>query len=227
MLLHGFGANLGTFKELLPFLLGKGSLVLVDLPGHGNSSVAGAPRSAPGVAEAVISALLDRQIDSFHLIGHSLGGLVASFMAAARPQHIERLSLIACAGVGPLLNTAFFRGFLAATSADELLPSLAAAYSSPPDNLRRVSELTFAWLSRPGVRAYLKDLVEAVPGVEIDLRSTIGRGVEITALWGRNDGVLPVENAHHLPAQIPVTVLPDAGHTPHIEMPAEVAKWLL
>jgi pyruvate dehydrogenase E2 component (dihydrolipoamide acetyltransferase) len=227
VLLHGFGSNSGTFQNLLPFLRGKGSLVLVDLPGHGRSGVPDYDPSPDKMAVAVAEALSPLHLDSFQLVGHSLGAMVATHVAAALAPQVSRLSLIACAGVGPELNLSFFRAFLSATAAEDLLPQLAAAYGTPPQDLSKIGRGIFAWLEKPGVRAWLGKVVESAPSFSAAIAPAIAKGIPVSALWGARDIITPVGNARSLPPEVSLDILDDAGHVPHLEAPAEVARWIL
>lgn len=97
--LHGWLDNAASFVPLAA-QWGDIELIALDLPGHGASahlppaadySVVGAARSAFAAADAL-------GWERFQLLGHSLGGAVASVMAAAMPQRIVRLALIEALG---------------------------------------------------------------------------------------------------------------------------------
>ena len=53
----------------------------------------------------------DRGIDRAHLIGHSMGSLVAMTVADKAPARIASLSLISAAGFGKEINGAYISGF--------------------------------------------------------------------------------------------------------------------
>ncbi|GAB2629138.1 alpha/beta fold hydrolase [Novilysobacter erysipheiresistens] len=97
--LHGWLDNAASFVPLQPHLRGI-ELVAADLSGHGASAhlplaagytVVNAARAMFGLADAL-------GWQRFSLLGHSLGAAVASVMAAAAPQRIERLLAIEALG---------------------------------------------------------------------------------------------------------------------------------
>lgn len=97
--LHGWLDNAASFVPLQPYLPTL-DFVAPDLPGNGASAhlphaadytVVGSARAAFAIADAL-------GWDRFSLLGHSLGGAIASVMAAAMPQRIERLLVIEALG---------------------------------------------------------------------------------------------------------------------------------
>jgi pimeloyl-ACP methyl ester carboxylesterase len=104
--LHGWLDNAASFDRLAPLLCGQFHIVALDLPGHGWSG-----HRPPGTWYHYIDYLGDVLAaadalgwEHFGLLGHSLGGAVASVLAAACPERIERLLLIEA--LGPLTGAA-------------------------------------------------------------------------------------------------------------------------
>ncbi|HSC11811.1 MAG TPA: alpha/beta fold hydrolase [Rhodanobacteraceae bacterium] len=100
--LHGWLDNAASFDRLAPLLCEHFHIVAIDLPGHGRSG-----HRPPGTWYHYVDYLGDTLAAAdalgwtrFGLLGHSLGGTVASMLAAACPQRIERLFLIEA--LGPL-----------------------------------------------------------------------------------------------------------------------------
>lgn len=97
--LHGWLDNAASFVPLAPHLAGI-ELVAPDLPGHGASdhlppgmdySFAGAVHTVLDVADAL-------GWERFSLLGHSMGAGIASLVAAACPDRIDRLVAIEALG---------------------------------------------------------------------------------------------------------------------------------
>lgn len=82
VLLHGMGHTAQVWHGLVEHLDGRGWLA-VDLPGHGRSPWR-APYTFDGMAAAVAAQLPPRR--PVLAVGHSMGGVVALALAAARPQ---------------------------------------------------------------------------------------------------------------------------------------------
>lgn len=97
--LHGWLDNAASFLPLAPHLGGI-DLVALDLPGHGHSAhlPPGADYSFASAIASVLDAADALGWDRFALLGHSMGAGIASQVAAACPQRIERLLVIEALG---------------------------------------------------------------------------------------------------------------------------------
>lgn len=97
--LHGWLDNAASFVPLQPHLDGI-ELVAADLPGHGASAhlPLAAGYTVVNSARAMFALADALGWQRFSLLGHSLGAAVASVMAAAAPQRIERLLAIEALG---------------------------------------------------------------------------------------------------------------------------------
>jgi pimeloyl-ACP methyl ester carboxylesterase len=102
VMLHGFGDGEFVWNTVLPVLTDYGSVVTVDLRGHGESDRASA-RSY--VLESYVADVLHviRVLDlgTITLVGHSLGAAVALCITAKAPDLVRRLALL---DGGPGLN---------------------------------------------------------------------------------------------------------------------------
>lgn len=103
--LHGWLDNAGSFNFLAPLLADDWQVVALDLRGHGHSS-----HIAPGAWYHYVDYFdeLRGVLDHFgwakvDLLGHSLGGTLASLFAALYPERVGSLLLIEA--LGPLTTT--------------------------------------------------------------------------------------------------------------------------
>jgi pimeloyl-ACP methyl ester carboxylesterase len=99
--LHGWLDNAASYLPLSPYL-SDFEVVALDLPGH-----AGSDHRAPGYDYMLVDWIHDvlDAMDSLDwprasLLGHSMGGAIATMVAVAAPERIERLALIEA--LGPL-----------------------------------------------------------------------------------------------------------------------------
>jgi esterase len=90
MLLHGLFGNAGNWQGVAKHFQDDYRLILPDLRNHGRSPHARA-MDYPALAED-LRALMDRlQVESATLVGHSMGGKSAMWLALNHPERIDRL----------------------------------------------------------------------------------------------------------------------------------------
>ncbi len=101
--LHGWLDNAGTFDRVAPYLEGC-DVVALDLPGHGFSGHRPEGFSYHFVdwIPEVFAAAESLAWETFSLLGHSMGAVIASVAAGTFPEKINRLALIE--GLGPFAN---------------------------------------------------------------------------------------------------------------------------
>lgn len=81
VLLHGFLGSLQIWENLLPDLSKRYKVVMIDLPGHGETENFGYVHKMDLMAEAVKAVLHELQLRRYVLIGHSMGGYVTMAFA--------------------------------------------------------------------------------------------------------------------------------------------------
>ncbi|WP_028536688.1 pimeloyl-ACP methyl ester esterase BioH [Paludibacterium yongneupense] len=90
VMLHGWGLHGGIFSNVAAALSRHWCVHRVDLPGHGAT-----PCLARFDADAVADALAAAFPIPVHVIGWSLGGLIAQYWAARHPHAVSSLALVA------------------------------------------------------------------------------------------------------------------------------------
>jgi pimeloyl-ACP methyl ester carboxylesterase len=99
VLLHGIGANAGSWIHQLEALSERFRVIAWDAPGYGGSTplVPSTP-SAADYARALESFVDALGLSRFVLVGHSLGALMAGAFAASHPARLQGLVLLSPAG---------------------------------------------------------------------------------------------------------------------------------
>ena len=88
---HGWSCNSGFWREQVPALADKASLVLIDLPGHGKSDKPHVTYSMDYFARAVLAVMRDARVDKATLVGHSMGTPVICRVHAQAPDKVAAL----------------------------------------------------------------------------------------------------------------------------------------
>ena len=241
LLLHGTGAATHSWRDLLPLLAQRFTVVAPDLPGHGFTSAPAAPEgySLPGVAREVAALLRELGVSPALIVGHSAGAAIGIRMAldgAVAPRAIISLNgaLLPFPGMTNDLFVPAAR-FLAST------PLTAWAVTMFAGNRLSVDRLLASTGSRidaAGVRFYSRLI--ANPGhvrgalalmANWDLRSMVRDMAKLEPrlilVTGSKDGMVPSAEAYRIRAAVPkaeVVVLRGLGHLAHEERPEEIAR---
>lgn len=233
VLLHGFGGTMGTWASVVPLIEGEMPLVLVDLPGHGESLGAEGAGGAGRMAKAILAGLSARGIEIFHLAGHSMGGAVAALMAMRDPARVKSLALVAPGGMAPEINAELLAAYAAARTPEELrayLEKMAAPGAHWPEGY---FEDMSAARSAPGALEAIAQTYAAMfpEGPEkgqgvLPREHLAGLSMPAFVLWGEADTVLPCPKVSVLPENLSLTILPGAGHMLPEERPLDVAEVL-
>jgi pimeloyl-ACP methyl ester carboxylesterase len=240
VLLHGIGGNRANWADDLPALAAGRDVFAPDLRGYGDSH--SHPADAPPlVFDDLVSdaaRVLEAIGTSAHLLGLSMGGLVAQALASRWPERVRSLVLVACRpGDAPVLpgerGEAFVRDRLGpierggtAALADSLVPALAGPAASP--GARAALRASILRLRVPDYLAVLRARSRMGPVADpASLR------LPVLVLGGEADRLAPPAQMRALAATIPGATLqlfPGAGHLVNLEAPeafraAVVAFW--
>jgi len=236
LLIHGFGSSLHTWEAWEPLLGERFRLVSLDLPGFGLTGPDPTGDYSDERSLAVLLALMDRLgLREAAVLGSSMGGRIAWRFAAAHPERVSHLVLMAPDG--------FASPGRAYGKAPERLPWLMRLlpYTAPKPLLARtmrgayavegtltdaVVERYHAMLLAPGVRQAILDRVlqtRLLPPEPI--LATIRTPVLL--LWGERDGAVPASHAADYARVLPdsrTVILPGIGHVPMEEAPEASAR---
>ena len=164
-----------------------------------------------------------------HLVGHSMGAAIAVAVATAVPERVARLTLIAPAGIERWISMPFISGFPQIATEAEARPLMEMLVANPRMVSPEMLRLVVAYTTTPGVRQALETVAAATfPGEQVYLYKDrlAALGMPVRIIWGADDRIVnPV--ADGFPADVPVTVIPKAGHLVHLEQAAAVNALIL
>lgn len=240
LLLHGQPGSARDWDGVRAAIDGRAQLVAPDRPGWDGVSRA---QDLEGNAAAGLAALERAGGGAAVVVGHSLGGAVAAWLAASRPERVSRLVLIAPAANAQSL-VAIDR-VLAAPVVGELasaaaLAAAGAALATGP--LRRVIStdlgLDGRYLDRAARRLLMprtwgsfvaeqRMLIRELPELETRLAQI---SAPTTIVIGTADRLVPAASARRLAGQIPQAKLIEIRGASHLlpqQHPHRVAEIIL
>ena len=227
LFIHGFGADLSSWRPFVLQMKVGNTLLALDLPGHGISQNAGASSFADLVAQ-VQAQLEAAGLARLHLVAHSLGAAVAAELAGGGTLDVRSLTLISPAGLGPKVNGDFVEGFLAAQSEAPLKAWLDVLVHDPAKLPGALLRATLAGREGTSLAAQQKKLANAVFAGSTQLfsiRDALARYQgPVRMIVGDNDRIIPADYATALPAHVALHRLPQVGHLPQLEAAPLVAR---
>ncbi|WP_157016991.1 alpha/beta fold hydrolase [Mesorhizobium xinjiangense] len=224
--LHGFGGVGGVWAPLQEAVASDRFILAYDLPGHGQSL--SFPEAGPVkiAVKAVLADLAARGIERAHLVGHSMGGAIATLTALSQPQRVASLSLIAPGGFGEEINAPLLKRYAGATD-DASIRVCLAAMSGPqhdvPDDVVNKLAAARAAAGQTEMLAHIAGLItrDGKQGA-IPRESLAGLDMPVAVLWGTADSVLPYKQTRGLPPRFALHTFDGDGHMLAEEQPDEV-----
>lgn len=224
VLLHGWGLHSIVWDDIMPALLAHFRVTVIDLPGMGQSPMPAGDYTLDYLAEQVAAVLPEK----CHLMGWSLGGLVALELAAGRPQQVLSLTMVAATpkfvaeGDWPGVDRLLFDRFMQIFDEDAegtLIRFLALNCkdaSTVRDDVRKLKDILY-FCGLPAPRALRGGLTVLR---DTDLRSKLPALQQpLLMLFGEHDNIVPVNVADKLASQYQVAVLADVSHVPFVSQP--------
>ncbi|MBK5354741.1 alpha/beta fold hydrolase [Pseudomonas sp. TH41] len=232
LMLHGYSADKNIWLRFARHFVGQYRVIIPDIAGHGETGFkAGGGYDIPLQAKRMIQLLDVCGVEKVHVIGNSMGGYIAAWLAATYPDRIASVALFDPAGVtapeisdmerhlanghNPFLihSREEFRRFYAMTMAEPpwvpgvVLDAIALRYQQQREELEEI----------------FKDL-RASPPMEPKLPDIRAPAL---LLWGRKDRLIDVSSVAIWSkgiADLRVEVWDHIGHMPMVELPTSTAR---
>jgi 2-hydroxy-6-oxonona-2,4-dienedioate hydrolase len=239
LLVHGLGTRADRWRTTMDNLAAGGRRVIAfDLPGHGFAQKgADFDYSVPGYAD-FISKLLDAfNLDRVALIGASLGGQAATFVAAKTPNRIESLTLVGSTGLATLGAEARLQ--ISGLLIDMSREAIRARMQRGLRNLALITdefvEEDFRINNSPGADASFRALGTYFAN-KIDDHTILDRLLELDSriplllIWGTEDAAVPLSIAENAVARLKraqFVKMTGAAHNPYMDKPDEFSRAVL
>lgn len=247
LFIHGLSSNLLSWHQNFGELAKRYRCIAIDLPGNGLSG--NSPTgdySLQYFARCILDFIGRKGLKNVCLVGHSMGAQIALTAALEVPAAVEKLVLIAPAGIEQfsvweqaMAHNTFFFADLFQRPEDSMKQFYEAAFYRMPQGSRRLLEACLEDYHRHGDATYRKMLTQSVSSM---FRHTVieklGKVKQPTLLlFGDCDTLIPnrvwhpqltsrqlAKTAEKLMPQARARVLPQAGHFVHWESAGDVNK---
>jgi pimeloyl-ACP methyl ester carboxylesterase len=236
VLLHGYAGSIEWWADVAPELAEKTGrkVIALDLVGHGGSEspLDSDAYGAQGQAVAVARALASLKAKDIVLVGHSMGGHIATAVAQREPGLVDRIVVIDTFGapglrdLGPLkdatcwpvVGEALDRArSIDAVTKSSLQSGFAADFEVPTFAYRSLKQMTH------------RGVCESSAGDEMNEKRPVAAQLEqlgkpVKVIWGGRDTLTPTAAnvAAYENAGLTPEIVQGAGHSPQVEAPDDV-----
>ncbi len=237
LLIHGTGASLHTWEKWIDILSPGYRVISFDLPGFGLTGPDPNHNYQISRYTAILDSLMVKlKVDSFHIAGNSLGGLVAWRYTTEFPKKILTLNLIDAAGLPqpgkkppfifqlaklPVLSTLMQK----VTPKSIIENSMLDVYKNDHLVTEKLIDRYFELSLREGNRtAFVKRMSQLNEKLDISDLKKITAPVLIQ--WGKDDRWIPLAKGYEFKKLIPKAELKiyNSGHVPMEENPMETVE---
>ena len=231
VMIRGVGSNVDHWYEQVPALSKKYQLLVFDNRGIARSSDPGGSLSIKDMAADTVALMEAVGIKKAHILGYSMGGMIAQELALAYPEKINGLVLVATdCGISLRIKarpeysglfTEMIRlGTTEAKTAAAGCLFAKRTFESRPDIIERYAEVSLRF---PAPQKMLEKQWEAITRHDAcdQLQNITAPTLVIT---GSEDVLIPPENSKVLAEQIPhaqVRFIDGGGHLFVVEQPQE------
>ena len=216
----GLGATLEWWRRLIPILAPHYRTIVFDNRGVGRSDVPPGPYAIPAMADDAVAVMDAAGIESAHVFGASMGGMIAQELALNHPSRVRSL-ILGCTACGGTHVVPASREVGIALSARKTMTREQAMWAMAPyifdagTPRERVAEdialrLT-ATVTNDGYFAQLA-AIRAWAGTHDRLT---GLTLPTLVIHGETDQLVPVENGRIVARAIPsarLVLIPHASH---------------
>jgi pimeloyl-ACP methyl ester carboxylesterase len=242
LLIPGMAGSATTWRQVMPGLAQRFTVVAPDLLGHGRSDKPPGDYSLGAFASTLRDLLVALGHERATVVGQSLGGGVAMQFSYQYPERTERLALVGSGGLGREVNR-LLRFLSLPGSAGVLRLACGVRVRGTVASVGRaaarvgfrpapvVAELwrSYASLADDATRrAFLRTLRAVVDprgqAVSAANRLHLAAAVPTLIVWGDADPIIPVSHAYAAHASIPgsrLEIFEGVGHYPHCEAPEQ------
>ncbi|HZL69246.1 MAG TPA: alpha/beta fold hydrolase [Candidatus Limnocylindrales bacterium] len=229
VLVHGLGGDADQWAYCFEALSATHRVVALDLLGFGRSDKPSISYRIAGFVEVLQGFLQAFGIERASLLGHSLGGWIVAAFALQFPDKVDRLVLNDAAGLDSgAVKPPVDLNISSRAHMRKMLESMFYNQALVSDGL---VDLAYSLHLERGDGSTIRSVLETFskPDEKLD-RSISGLNAPTLILWGEQDALTPLTLARNFQRLIRGSRLegiPECGHFPALEKPAEFTRRVL
>lgn len=229
VLLHGIGGDADDWAFCLQPLSSSHRIIALDMLGFGRSDKPFIAYCIEFWVEVLERFLRNLDLRRATLIGNSLGGWIAAAFALQRPDAVDKLVLVDAAGVWG--NTTELPIDLQISSRRHMRQVLEFLFYDKSLATDALVDLAYEQhLERGDGHTIYRALETLRRGSEFLDKKISALTTPTLIVWGEQDALIPIETGRGMQKLIPgssLEVIPQCGHVPQLEKPAELVRCVL
>lgn len=244
LLLHGFAFSIELWELNIPDLSKNHKVIAIDLLGFGLTDKPKGKQDIESFPKFVYSFMQKMSISKAHIVGHSMGGLIAIKLSQMHPECVKTLVLLGSPGfqskipihfrifslpfIGELLVKPNKKGLEGAlrkntfhkAAITKKLVNRLYEFSLHPEMGKTLLKVT---RTAVGIFGFKRFIVKKIKN-EIDKLT-----MPVLIIWGKNDSIIYLNNAYianKIIKHSKLVIFENCGHLPQLEYPEKFNRLL-
>jgi len=244
LFLHGLSSNADAWSKNIQELKEKYTCIAIDLPGFGKSSIEAKEYTPTFFANITHKVIHQLELKNVILIGHSMGGQASIKYALLHPEKVQKLILVAPAGIeqfatteSNILKATYTPQLVMNTTNEQIEKNYALNFYQLPEDSKKMIEDRKAIVKASDFKEHAEAIVKSISGMLDDPVSAELEKLNIPTLviFGENDLLIPNRYFHPKLTTLGIAseaikyipkskklLIPESGHFVQFEKPKEV-----
>ncbi|WP_138432374.1 alpha/beta fold hydrolase [Winogradskyella algicola] len=205
LFLHGLSSNSDAWSKNIETLSKNYTCIALDLPGYGKSSKPKVDYTPTFFADVVYQFLQKLKLKNVVLVGHSMGGQASIKIAVQYPEVIDKLILVAPAGLeqftkteGDMIRNIYTSEMVKYTTDEQIRKNYALNFYKQPEDVSKMIEDRINIKSSSDFDAHCEAIVKSVSGMIDDpvFENLKDINQKTLVIFGKNDMLIPNRYFH-------------------------------
>ncbi|QCX36905.1 alpha/beta hydrolase [Aureibaculum algae] len=244
LFLHGLSSNADAWSKNIETLKNNYICLALDLPGYGKSSMLNVEYTPSFFASITHQLIKKLELKNVVLIGHSMGGQASIKLATTYPKDIQKLILIAPAGLetfkkeqANFMKTAYTAASVKNTTDEQIVTNYALNFYKLPEDAQKMIDDRKHIKNASNFNAHCEAIIKSIAGMldepVFDQLKDIKQ--KTLVIFGNEDKLIPnryfnptlsTEKVGNIAKEqiknVEVEYIPESGHFVQFEKPNQV-----
>ncbi len=225
--IHGFSGDVQNWWDQYEYFKSQYHVVVIDNPGHGKSERRKDIKYSMALDGKTVIGLMDfLGIKQAIVAGNSMGGHIAAWVAINYPDRVTKLALSDAAGASDMRGLAILAPFVNPATMKSMGYTSGNQYKPTTSQNQARSAFIKSFDGTEEGNLYSDALAKSIKNLVMNpIKKDLPKiKAETLLIWGDNDPTVNPKAMDTFARLIPNTkryLVPQGGHTPHMDKPAE------